>query len=125
MNVPPDLSALSTPAAIHRRSVRSDTPQRAAAARADRVADTGSGMPERVRADSRYDEGRAGPEWADFDQEIVYRMGILDGIRGGYLCDLRAVRVALETDFGDVHARGGDLADGELGDALMAADAPE
>jgi ATP-dependent helicase IRC3 len=58
-------------------------------------------------------------------QEIVYRMGILDGIRGGYLCDLRAVGVALETDFADVHARGGDLADGELGDALMAADAPE
>jgi len=58
-------------------------------------------------------------------QEIVYRMGILDGIREGYLCDLRAVRVALETDFGDVRARGGDLVDGELGDALMAADAPE
>lgn len=61
----------------------------------------------------------------DVFQEIVYSMGILDGITQGYLCDLRAVRVALETDFSEVHSRGGDLADGELGDALLAADAPE
>jgi len=55
-------------------------------------------------------------------QEIVYEMGILDGIQGGYLCDLRAVSVTLDTDFSDVHTRNGDLADGELGDALIAAD---
>jgi len=58
-------------------------------------------------------------------EEIVYSMPILDGIRGGYLCDIRATTVTLETDFSDVHTRGGDLADGELGDALIAADAPE
>ena len=58
-------------------------------------------------------------------EEIVYWMNILDGIRGGYLADLRAVSVTLDTDFSGVRSRGGDLADGELGDALLAADAPE
>jgi len=58
-------------------------------------------------------------------EEIVYSMSILDGIRDGYLCDLRAVSVTLATDFSDVRTRSGDLAEGELGDALIAADAPE
>ena len=58
-------------------------------------------------------------------QEVVYEMGILDGIQGGYLVDLRAIRVGLNIDFSDLSTRGGDLDDGELGDALIAADAPE
>lgn len=58
-------------------------------------------------------------------QKIVYRMGILEGIQGGYLCDIRATAVMLQTDFDDVHSRHGDLVEGELGQALLAADAPE
>lgn len=57
-------------------------------------------------------------------QEIVYRVGILEGIQQGYLCDVRAVSVTLATSFDDVHTRNGDLAEGELGEALIAADAP-
>jgi ATP-dependent helicase IRC3 len=58
-------------------------------------------------------------------EEITYSMTILEAIAGGYLCDLSAVRVALATDFSDVKVRHGDLADGDLGDALMAANAPQ
>jgi superfamily II DNA or RNA helicase len=58
-------------------------------------------------------------------QKIVYRMGLLEGIKQGYLCDVRAKSVMLATDFDDVHTRGGDLVEGELGRALLAADAPE
>jgi ATP-dependent helicase IRC3 len=57
--------------------------------------------------------------------EIVYRMSILDGITAGYLCDLRAVRVGLATSFDGVRSSHGDLENGALGDALLAADAPE
>jgi superfamily II DNA or RNA helicase len=58
-------------------------------------------------------------------QQIVYRMGILEGIQGGYLCDVRAKAVMLATTFDDVRSQHGDLVEGELGRALLAADAPE
>jgi len=58
-------------------------------------------------------------------EEVVYAKTILSGIRDGYLADLRAVSVTLDTDFSAVRSRGGDLAEGELGDALLTADAPE
>lgn len=58
-------------------------------------------------------------------QQIVYRMSILDGIRGEYLVDIRAKAIVLATTFDQVHSRHGDLAEGELGRELLAADAPE
>jgi len=58
-------------------------------------------------------------------QEIVYRMSILDGIRQGYLCELRGIEVQLAADFNQLHIRGGEFRDGESAEMLMQADAPK
>jgi superfamily II DNA or RNA helicase len=58
-------------------------------------------------------------------EEIVYARDILWGIRAGYLADVkcREVKVA-NLDLSKVKVRHGDYADGELGQALTAANAP-
>jgi superfamily II DNA or RNA helicase len=58
-------------------------------------------------------------------QEIVHKIGLLELMQQGYLVDIRALRIALRIDFDRITRRGGDLAEGELADALTDADAPE
>lgn len=58
-------------------------------------------------------------------EEIVYRRDILDMVRLGYLCDLRALRVRLDVDLDEMATRAGDYDEGELSDAMARADAPE
>lgn len=57
--------------------------------------------------------------------EIVHQVGLLELMRQGYLVDIRALRVVLRVDFDRISRRHGDLADGELADALENANAPE
>jgi ATP-dependent helicase IRC3 len=56
--------------------------------------------------------------------EIVYHKDILTMMRGGYLCDLRAVQVSIDADFNDLHSRHGDFIDSEASEMLMSANAP-
>lgn len=58
-------------------------------------------------------------------QEIVYSRDLLDMIRAGYLCDLRAVRVHVELDLDRLKVRAGDFGDEELSKALIESEAPE
>jgi ATP-dependent helicase IRC3 len=58
-------------------------------------------------------------------EEIVYQRELLEMIRAGYLCDLRAVRVQVEMDLDQLKVRGGDFGDEELGRALIESAAPE
>jgi superfamily II DNA/RNA helicase len=58
-------------------------------------------------------------------QEIVYRKSMLDMILAGYLCDLRAMQLRLDTDFGSVETRAGDYAEGSLAAVMEAANASE
>jgi ATP-dependent helicase IRC3 len=60
----------------------------------------------------------------DVFEEIVYQLTILDGIRGGWLCDIRAKQVQLEADFSKLHVRAGEFRDEETAEMLLAADAP-
>jgi ATP-dependent helicase IRC3 len=57
--------------------------------------------------------------------EIVHQVGLLELMAQGYLTDIHALQIALEVDFDRISRRGGDLADGELGDALELANAPQ
>ena len=66
-----------------------------------------------------------GTPLGDVWQEIVYRGDLLEMIQNGYLADLRAIRIHLETDLDRVHTRAGDLKVDELDDALRQANAPE
>jgi ATP-dependent helicase IRC3 len=68
----------------------------------------------------RGDGGALASVW----QEIVFEMGIMDGIAQGYLCDVRAKQVQLAADFNKLHTRGGDFRDEETAEMLMAASAP-
>jgi ATP-dependent helicase IRC3 len=68
----------------------------------------------------RGDKSGLGKVW----QRIVYQKTILEMMLAGYLCDLRAIRVALTANLDKLSVRHGDFAEGELEDALMAADAP-
>jgi superfamily II DNA or RNA helicase len=70
---------------------------------------------------SRADGKQLGDVW----QEIVYQRGIVEMIREGYLCDVRGVRLELEVELEKVRQSGGDFDEGELGDALEDASAPE
>lgn len=70
----------------------------------------------------RHDRAPLGSIW---HPEIVYRQSLLDMIRAGYLCDLRALRVHIEADLDRVRTRAGDLVAGELEEVLQAADAPD
>ena len=58
-------------------------------------------------------------------ERIVYQRTLLDMILEGYLADVRAVQVTVKANLDDVHTRGGDFIDAELGTALEAANAPE
>lgn len=58
-------------------------------------------------------------------QEIVYQRDLLDMIRAGYLCDLRAIRVHVELNLDTLKVRAGDFGDEELGRALIESAAPE
>jgi ATP-dependent helicase IRC3 len=69
----------------------------------------------------RGDGGALGNTW----EEIVYEMGILDGIRGGFLCELRAKQVRLQADFGKLKVRAGEFRDEETAEMLMEANAPK
>lgn len=63
---------------------------------------------------------------ADVYEKISYRMGILEGIIKGFLCDLRVEAIRVRVDLSKVGTKmDGDFAEGALGKALMAADAPE
>ena len=55
---------------------------------------------------------------------IVYRRSPPEMIAAGYLSDLRALRVRLDTDFNRLHVRAGDY-DREVEQALLDANAPE
>lgn len=68
----------------------------------------------------RGDGGALGATW----QEVVYEMGILAGIRHGYLAPLRAKQVQLRADFSQLHVKRGKIDDDEAAAMLLAADAP-
>ena len=53
----------------------------------------------------------------NFD-EIVFDMGIREGIENGYLVDLRGIRVNTKTNLDKVKTRAGDFAEDELADAV-------
>ncbi|WOI58635.1 DEAD/DEAH box helicase [Streptomyces fradiae] len=56
---------------------------------------------------------------AEVWQDVVFRLDILDMISDGYLCDVRGKRITVDTlDLDKVRTRGGDLVDGQLGQAL-------
>ncbi|MFF4246252.1 DEAD/DEAH box helicase [Streptomyces sp. NPDC001822] len=56
---------------------------------------------------------------AEVWQDVVYTLDILDMISDGYLCDVRGKRVTVAgLDLDSVKTRGGDLQDGQLGQAL-------
>lgn len=58
-------------------------------------------------------------------QEVVYHRDILWAIRSGYLCDLKGRQVRLEAlDLTGVKTRGGDYVEGQVAQALEAAEAP-
>ncbi len=50
--------------------------------------------------------------------EIVFDMGIRDGIASGFLCDIRAMRVSGKADLEGVHVRMGEFAENELASAV-------
>ncbi|MFE9937366.1 DEAD/DEAH box helicase [Streptomyces hirsutus] len=56
---------------------------------------------------------------AEVWEDVVFRLDILDMIGDGYLCDVRGKRITVDTlDLDKVRTRGGDLVDGQLGQAL-------
>jgi len=62
----------------------------------------------------------------DVWQEVVLRRDVLDGIKAGWLVDVHGKSVQIEgLDLRDVKRTAGDYSDGDLGEHLRAADAPE
>lgn len=62
----------------------------------------------------------------DVFQEVTWTYDILWGIRSGFLCDVRGRRITIDTlDLKGVKVRQGDYAEGEVGDRMMNAGAPE
>lgn len=62
----------------------------------------------------------------DLFAEVTFAYDLLWGIRSGYLCDLRGIRVRLDRlDMSSVKVTGGDYAAGSAGRALEDAGAPE
>lgn len=58
-------------------------------------------------------------------EEVVYQLGILDGIRGGWLVDVKAKEVLLAgVDFNDLHVNRGEIKADEAAEMLLEADAP-
>jgi len=50
--------------------------------------------------------------------EIVFDMGIKDGIESGYLVDLNGMRISGKANLNNVHTRAGDFAEEELANAV-------
>lgn len=48
-------------------------------------------------------------------EQITYQRGILQMIAEGYLCDVSALAITSDVDFGNVGTRGGDFMDSDLG----------
>lgn len=62
----------------------------------------------------------------DVWQEVVLRRDVVDGIRAGWLVDVHGKQVKLAgLDLRDVKRTRGDYSDGDLGEHLRAADAPD
>jgi len=58
--------------------------------------------------------------------DVIHKLTILDGIRLGFLCNLKAKTVVLDAfKLGDVRKRAGDYRDDDLERALLAAAGPE
>jgi ATP-dependent helicase IRC3 len=68
----------------------------------------------------RADKVGLGQVW----ERIVYQKSLLEMITAGYLCDLRAVRIALQVNLDEVHTRHGDFVEADLEGALLSANAP-
>ncbi|MHB1525034.1 MAG: DEAD/DEAH box helicase [Candidatus Dormibacteria bacterium] len=69
---------------------------------------------------SREDNRRLSETW----QRVVYRKTLVDMISAGFLCDLRALEVRLDTDFGLLKLSHGDFDQNAAGAMLQAAGAP-
>jgi superfamily II DNA or RNA helicase len=68
------------------------------------------------------DDEHLGNIWS----EIVLQRDVMDGIRGGWLVDIRGKRVEIKgLDLNSVKRSRGDFSESDLGDHLMAADAPD
>jgi len=69
---------------------------------------------------SRSDGGHLGDIW----EEVVIKRDIMDGIRGGYLVNVKGKRIkVMDLDLDEVKRSRGDMQAGDLGDAMMDADA--
>jgi len=63
---------------------------------------------------------------AEIFQKTVFKLSIMDGIIGGYLCDLRVQAIRLDlSKLKSKNSKNRDFSDSLLGEALMAAQAPE
>jgi superfamily II DNA or RNA helicase len=51
-------------------------------------------------------------------KEIVYDYSLLQAIKDGWLCDLKGVRIRTDTSLDNVHTKGGDFDQAELGDTV-------
>lgn len=60
----------------------------------------------------------------DVFQSVVFEKNILEMIRAGFLCDIRALQIKLAVDFNDLRTRAGDFIESEVDELLDAADAP-
>jgi ATP-dependent helicase IRC3 len=67
----------------------------------------------------RSDKVGLGNAW----QEITYQRGIIQMIAEGYLCDVRAIEIGSDVDFGRVTTSAGDFTDASLGAELERAEA--
>lgn len=69
---------------------------------------------------ARGDRKALGRTW----ERIVHSVSILDGIRLGYLVDLRMKRVRLDANFSELRKRGGDIAEAQAERMMLDAKAP-
>lgn len=84
----------------------------------------GKNLPKVLGVTATPDRGD-GKGLGDIFEEIVYEVSILRLIEAGYLSDIKAKRIILDLDLDSVARRGGDFADGALGEAMEDAGAPE
>lgn len=70
---------------------------------------------------ARADRKSLGRTW----QRVVHTVTILDGIKLGYLVNLRAERIRVQADFNLLHSRHGDIVEGEAERMLLDAGTPQ
>jgi ATP-dependent helicase IRC3 len=70
---------------------------------------------------ARGDKKSLGRTW----QRVIHTVSILDGIKLGYLVNLRAHRIRVNANFNDLHSRHGDIVEGEAERMLLDASAPQ